>query len=146
MEEYCWCCEESHIMCKHECCEATNVQARMPAANVFDVFNYKVPIMKYKLRIPIAIGRHNVVPTTQFQSPLGRHPNCPQQSWGIKVEMRDNFKQKGLTKKESSSLCVRTLFRFFSPSSAGGISDAAREASSYFCTTNRFTTSPTLTT
>ena len=25
---------------------ATNVQARMPAANVFDVFNYKVPIMK----------------------------------------------------------------------------------------------------
>ena len=24
-------------MCKHECCEATNVQARMPLANVFDV-------------------------------------------------------------------------------------------------------------
>ena len=33
-------------MRKHECCEATNVQARMPPANVFDSFNYEVGIMK----------------------------------------------------------------------------------------------------
>jgi hypothetical protein len=29
--------------------------------------------------------------------------------------MRVNFKPKELTKKESSYLCVRALFRFFSP-------------------------------
>ena len=89
-------------------------------------------------------SRNNAVPTTQFSSPSGRHPNCPQQSWGIKVVMRVNFKSKELTKKKSSYFCVRALFRFFSPSSAGGNSDAARRASSYFCTTNRFTTSFTL--
>ena len=33
-------------MRKQECCEATNVYTRMPAANVFDCLNYEVGIIK----------------------------------------------------------------------------------------------------